>query len=213
MLDKILPSSIAVAEEFRRDPIHPLFTEEDTVIATGEFSAARACACAALRQLTFPGIPLLPGLRGAPQWPEGMIGSITYCAGYRAAAVGLTKDVVSLGVDAQLNEPLPDDGMLDMVARDEERERVGILGICMPDICWDRLLLSAKLSVYKTCFPLDAWWLNLELADVVIDAHRGTFTADLLVPGPITDGAPLTEMCGRWLAYQGLLVTAVVVSA
>lgn len=213
MIDQILPPSIVAAEEFSGTPIHPLGLEEDAVIATGEFSAARACARAALGHLTFPGIYSPPGLRGAPRWPAGMIGSITYCAGYRAAAVGLTKDVVSLGVDAALNEPLPDDGMLDMVARGQERERLGKLGARMPGICWDRLLLSAKLAVYKTCFPLDAWWLNLELTDVVIDAHGGTFSADLLVPAPIIDGPPLTGMCGRWLAYQGLLMTAVVVSA
>lgn len=213
MIDQILPPSIVVAEEYGYNPISPLFPEEDPVAATGESSAACACARAALEQLTSPGVSSLLGLRGAPQWPEGMIGSITCCAGYRAAAVGLTKDFVSLGVDAELNEPLTDDGMLNMVARGEERERLGDLSARMPGVCWDRLLLSAKLSVYKTCFPLDAWWLNLELADVVIDAHGGTFAVHLLDPGPIIDGVLRTEMCGRWLAYQGFLVTAVVVSA
>jgi 4'-phosphopantetheinyl transferase EntD len=213
VIDQILLPSIATAEEFRCDSICTSPPKEDGVIASGEFSDARACARAALGQLTFPSTSLLPGLRGAPQWPQGMIGSITHCARYRAAAVGLTEDVVLLGVDAELNEPLPDDRMLDLAAFGKERERLGNLGVCMPSICWDRLLLSAKLSVYKACFPLDPWWPNLELADVVIDAHQGTFTADLLVPGPIINEEPLTEMRGRWMAYQGLLVTAVVVPA
>jgi 4'-phosphopantetheinyl transferase EntD len=212
VIDQILPPSVAAVEEFRCVPACPLFPAEDALVAAVELSAARACARSALGKLTIPGISLIPGLRGAPRWPEGMIGSVAYCAGYRAAAVGMTKDVVSLGVDAKLNEPLPDDGMLDMVARGEERERLENLAASMLGICWDRLLLSAKLSAYKACFPLAAWWRDLRLADVVIDAHGDTFTAGLLVPGPAIDGVPLTEVRGRWLAYEGLLVTAVVVS-
>jgi enterobactin synthetase component D / holo-[acyl-carrier protein] synthase len=121
--------------------------------------------------------------------------------------------VALLGVDAELNEALPDDGMLDLIARAEEHEHLEILGASMSGICWDRLLLSAKLSVYKTWFPLASWWLNLELADIAIDAHGGTFTANLLAPGPIVDGVAVTEMHGRWLAHQGFLVTTVVVPA
>lgn len=213
VLDRILPPSIAAAEEFGRDRGYLPLTDEGTVIAPGDLSAARACARAALEQLTFPTSSPLLGLPRASQWPAGMVGSTAYCAGYRAAVVGLTRYVVSLGVDAQLNEPLSDDGLLDMVASDEERERLGILGARIPGISWDRLLLSVKLSVYKVCFPLDPWWRNLKLADVVIDEHQGMFTADLLVPGPVADGAPLASLRGRWLAYQGLLGTAVVVSA
>jgi 4'-phosphopantetheinyl transferase EntD len=75
------------------------------------------------------------------------------------------------------------------------------------------LLFSAKLTVYRAWFPLASWWLNLELADIAIDPHAGTFTADLLAPGPVVDGAPMTEMRGRWLADQGFLLTAIVVPA
>lgn len=213
MIERILPISVAVAESFSRDPVGTPFPELDAVIASGEFSAARACAGAALEQFALPTFSLTSALRGAPRWPAGMTGSITYCAGYRAATVALTKDIALLGVDAEPNEALPDDGMLDLIARAEERERLEILVASMSGICWDRLLLSAKLSVYKTWFPLASWWLNLELADIVIDAFGGTFTADLLAPGPIIDGAPVTEMRGRWLAHQGFLATTIVVPA
>jgi hypothetical protein len=54
----------------------------------------------------------------------GIIGSITCCAGYRAAAVAVTTDVVSLGVDAEPNDGLPGDGMLDLVACGEECEHL-----------------------------------------------------------------------------------------
>ena len=156
---------------------------------------------------------MLPGPRGAPQWPEGVTGSITHCAGYRAAAVALTRDVVSLGVDAEPNETLPNHGLLELIALDEERVRLADLTARMPGICWDRLLFSAKESVYKAWFPLTKRWLGFESADILIDPRAGTFTARLLVPGPLVNGSPLTRLNGRWLADHGLVVTAVVVPA
>jgi len=219
MIERILPSQVTAVESFGDDPAAELFPQERLVIARAtesrrrEFATARACARAALARLGQPGVAVLPGPRGAPQWPEGVTGSITHCAGYRAAAVGLTRDVVSLGLDAEPNESLPDHGMLDLIALDEERVRLGELTATMPGICWDRLLFSAKESVYKTWFPLARSWLGFESANVVIDPRGGTFTARLLVRGPLVNGAPLTLLHGRWLADQGLLLTAAVIPA
>lgn len=103
--------------------------------------------------------------------------------------------------------------MLELVARYEERVRLSELSEEMPEICWDRLLFSAKESIYKTWFPLARSWLGFESADIVIDPHAGTFSAHLLVQGPLVNGSPLTQLGGRWLAHQGFLTTAVVVPA
>jgi 4'-phosphopantetheinyl transferase EntD len=178
-----------------------------------EFATARACARTALARLGFPAVAVPPGLGGAPQWPEGVTGSITHCVGYRAAVVGLTRDVVSLGVDAEPNEALPDDEMLGLIALDEERVRISEFAAAMPGIAWDRLLFSAKESVYKTWFPLALCWLGFESADITMNPDEGTFAARLLVQGPPVNGAPLTHLSGRWLADQGLLVTAIVIPA
>jgi 4'-phosphopantetheinyl transferase EntD len=196
-----------------------LFPEERVAIARAadsrrrEFATARTCARTALARLGQPMAAVLPGPRGAPQWPEGVVGSITHCAGYRAAAVALARDVVSLGVDAEPDEALPDHGMLELIALDSERIRLGELAARTPGISWDRLLFSAKESVYKTWFPLARRWLDFESADVRIDAEQGTFTAQLLVPGPLVNGSPLSVLRGRWIADHGLLVTAIVLPA
>jgi 4'-phosphopantetheinyl transferase EntD len=219
VIEEILPPSVASAEAFKCGPADALLPEENTLTARAngyrnrEFSAARACAQAALEQLALPALSMSPGLRDAPRWPEGMTGSITYCAGYRAAAVAVTTDIVALGVDAEPNVGLPDDGMLDLVACGEEREHLESIATSVPGVCWDRLLYSAKLSVYKAWFPQARWWLNLELAEIVIDPYGAVFTAHLLVPGPSVDGVPVTQIRGRWLASRGLLLTAVVVGA
>jgi 4'-phosphopantetheinyl transferase EntD len=219
MIERILPPPVAAAESFGDDTGATLFPEEQAVIANAvesrrrEFATARTCARAALARLGVPAVAVLRGPGGAPQWPEGIVGSITHCDGYRAAVVALTKDVVSLGVDAEPDEPLPDHGMLDLIALKEECVRLRELAAGTPGTCWDRLLFAAKESVYKTWFPLAQRWLGFESADVVIDAHKGTFTARPLVHGPVVNGSPLTLLHGRWLACQGLLLTTIVVPA
>jgi 4'-phosphopantetheinyl transferase EntD len=219
MIERILPGQVAAVEAFGDDPAAELFPQELAAVARAtesrrrEFATGRACARAALAGLGWPAIAVPRGPRGDPIWPEGVAGSITHCAGYRAAAVALTKDVISLGIDAEPDEALPDRGMLELIALEEERAHLCELAAELPGTGWDRLLFSAKESVYKAWFPLARRWLGFESAHVSIDPDQSTFTARLLVGALPVGGAPLTQLHGRWLAHQGLLVTAVVVPA
>jgi 4'-phosphopantetheinyl transferase EntD len=209
----ILPLQAAVEETFT-DTVSAgaagrvLFPEEEAVVARAvdkrrrEFTTGRACARAALARLGIPPVPILPGARGAPQWPAGVVGSITHCDGYRAAAVAWAHDVTALGLDAEPNEPLPD-GVLAVVTIPAERDRLATQFREDAGVCWDRLLFCAKEAVYKAWYPLTGRWLGFEQADVTIDPAAGRFTAQLL-----TDG-PLDSFAGRWLARDGLLLTTV----
>jgi len=219
MIERILPPPVAAAESFGDDPYATLFPGEQAAIANAvesrrrEFATGRACARRALAQLGQCSVAVLRGPGGPPQWPDGTVGSITHCAGYRAAAVAVAADVLSLGIDAEPDEPLPNDGMLDLIASPVERVRLRELATGTPGINWDRLLFSAKESVYKTWFPLARRWLGFESADVIIDASTHTFTARLLVTGPLVNGSPLSLLPGRWLSCRGFLVTAIVIPA
>jgi 4'-phosphopantetheinyl transferase EntD len=218
MIEQILPPEVASAEAFDDAGAAALFPEEQAVIARavakrrGEFGTGRACARAALAKLGLPPAAILPGARGAPQWPAGVAGSITHCAGYRAAAVARVRDVVSLGLDAEPNEVLPD-GVLDHISLAREREWLPGLAAAAPGVSWDRLLFCAKESVYKAWFPLTGRWLGFEQAEITVEPEAGTFSAELLEPGPVLGGRPLTGFTGRWLARDGLLLTAIAVPA
>jgi 4'-phosphopantetheinyl transferase EntD len=83
----------------------------------------------------------------------------------------------------------------------------------VPGTCWDRLLFCAKEATYKAWFPLARRWLGFEDADVIISATDGTFEVRLLVPAPVGGGSLLAGFAGRWLARDGLLLTAVTVLA
>jgi 4'-phosphopantetheinyl transferase EntD len=218
MIEEILPTSVSYAEAFADPPDAVLFPEEMAIVAKAvdkrrrEFTTGRSCARSALRGLGVAPAPILTGERGAPQWPPGIVGSITHCAGYRAAAVARTGDIVTIGLDAEPEDRLPD-GVLDVISLAGERARLRDLAATAPGICWDRVLFSAKEAVYKAWFPLTRRWLGFDQADITIGAVAGTFSARLLVRGPTADGRPLTGFTGRWLARRGLVLTAIAVSA
>ncbi|WP_447041793.1 4'-phosphopantetheinyl transferase family protein [Streptomyces sp. DSM 118878] len=192
-----------------------LFPEEAAVVANAvakrrnEFTTVRHCARTALSRIGVPPAPILPGQRGAPRWPAGVVGSMTHCAGYRAAVVARADQVISLGIDAEPGEPLRDPGVLDLVADETERAALAALGARQPATPWDRLLFSAKESVYKTWFPLTGRWLGFDEArlDLAID---GTFTARLLVEGPVVEGVEMKVFSGQWVVRDGIAATAIV---
>ncbi|MFC9624156.1 4'-phosphopantetheinyl transferase [Streptomyces sp. NPDC056930] len=222
MIEKILPSQVAVAEAFSDPPDAVLFPGEAELIRNSvegrrkEFTTGRWCARRALGELGLAPAAVLKGERGAPIWPGGVVGSLTHCAGYRAAAVARRADVLTVGIDAEPHEPLPD-GVHESIALATEQQRELELRRVCPEIHWDRLLFSAKESVYKAWFPLTHRWLGFEQADIVLHSN-GSFTAGLLIstmePDPAAEATAIpTAFTGRWLVADGLMVTAIAVGS
>jgi 4'-phosphopantetheinyl transferase EntD len=218
MIETIVPSRVVASEAFDDPPEATLFREEELVVSQAvekrrkEFTTARLCARRALARLGRPPAPILPGPRGEPQWPHGIVGSITHCAGYRGAVLGDVLQVSTVGIDAEPNEPLAN-GVLEAVSLPEERDHVAVLLREHPRVRWDRLLFCAKEAVYKSWFPLAHRWLDFEDAVITMHPGSGTFDARLLVTGPRLDGRRLSGFAGRWLVDRGLILTAIVVPA
>lgn len=141
-------------------------------------------------------------------WPAGVVGSITHCDGYRASAVARVRDILTVGIDAEPHVALPD-GLLPDIARPEELTDLRRLRIEQPEIHWDRLLFSAKESVYKAWFPLAERWLGFEDAIIEFEPQSGQFIAKLLVPGPSIGGCTLRSFSGRWMVSRGIVATAI----
>ena len=217
----LLPPAAAAAESAGDPPdAGPgLFPAEEAVMRTAgprrraEFAAGRWCAREALARLGVPAAPILPGPAGEPRWPEGVTGSITHCAGYRACAVARTTDVAAIGIDAEPDAALPA-GLIEKVAIGPElmwlgRHAGALPGAGPPAVCWDRLLFSAKEAACKLWYPLTGQWPGLRGAVIGL-AATGTFTVCLPGPGPGTGDRQVARLTGRWLARDGLIVTAIV---
>jgi len=238
VIEQLLPACVVAVEARHDDPNVKLFPEEEALVERAvekrrrEFTTARMCARAALRDLGFPAVSIPTGERGEPLWPAGAVGSITHCDGYRACAAGRSSEIVTIGIDAEPNAALPD-GLLGDIARPEELPALRRLGVELPEIHWDRLLFSAKESVYKAWFPLAKRWLGFEDAVLELDPEGGTFDARLLVAGPLLGesqlpagaqsslkGQPSTGglllaagrlrgFSGRWMVREGIVLTAI----
>jgi 4'-phosphopantetheinyl transferase EntD len=226
VIEELLPDEVVAVEVVGDDGSEPapLYPEEAEVVAQAvpkrrrEFALVRACARRAMDKLGVPPQPVLPGERGAPGWPAGLAGTMTHCDGYCAAALVRAADLASLGIDAEPHQPLPD-GVLEAVSLPAEEARLRRLAQQHPAIHWDRLLFSAKESVYKAWFPLTRQWLEFTEADIEVSVTpapgtplHGTFQAELLVPGPLLGGSRLRRFEGRWTVQRGLVASAVAVA-
>ncbi|MFI1992247.1 4'-phosphopantetheinyl transferase [Actinoplanes sp. NPDC020271] len=208
MLDQLLPPPVRSAVAFTDDPDEAGYPGEESLIATAapnrrrEILTARRCAREALLALGHAPTAILRGATREPLWPAGVSGSITHCAGFRAAAVAHTSEIASLGIDAEPHAPLPP-RVLATITTPADLALLDRLAVSHPDVCWDRLLFSAKESIYKAWFPVTGRWLGFEDASLSVDPDAGTFTGHILIDGP------LAEMHGRFLVDRGLIVTAV----
>lgn len=168
-----------------------------------EFATGRRCARDAMALLGRERGAVPAGPHREPVWPDGLVGSITHCTGYRGAALAVAShDIAGLGVDAEPNAPLPP-GVLELVASEDERRGLARQALRSPFVAWDRMLFSAKEAVYKAWFPVTGTWLGFEEARVAFDGPH--FTADLR-------GADVT-LTGRWGTSGGLLATSVALTA
>ncbi|MYX18090.1 4'-phosphopantetheinyl transferase superfamily protein [Streptomyces sp. SID8374] len=212
MIERLLPAYVSCAATREESlPEGTLFPEEEELVARSvpkrrnDFTTARACARRAMGGLGLEPVAVLHGKRGMPLWPDGIVGSLTHCDGYRAAALARAADVLSLGVDAEPHAPLPE-GVGELVVRPSERARFAVGA----GIHWDRLVFSAKESVFKTWYPLTLTELDFDEADLTFhrdddDRVGGTFTARLVR----TDPALPPVLDGRWRVEDGIVATAV----
>jgi len=216
LLSHVVPPVIASAEMYADpDDLVPL-PEEEPLIARSvakrrnEFVTVRHCARQALGDLGLPPVPILKGDKGEPCWPDGVVGSLTHCEGFRGAVVGRASEVRSVGIDAEPHAVLPK-GVLDAISLPAERAELGTLP---GGAHWDRILFCAKEATYKAWFPLTHRWLGFEDARIsfTVDGSggAGTFESEILVDPRAESGPPLTSLSGRWSVDGGLVLTAIV---
>lgn len=211
--------ALAAAEMYTDPPELAALPEEEPLIARSvakrrnEFVTVRYCARQALGELGISPAPILKGAKGEPCWPSGVVGSLTHCAGYRGAAVACRNRVRSIGIDAEPHGVLPG-GVLDAISLADERAALA----AMPDgLHADRILFCAKEATYKAWYPLTRRWLGFEDAYITFDVDdsgiTGGFRSRILIDPVAAAGPPLTSLSGRWSVREGIVLTAIVLTA
>jgi 4'-phosphopantetheinyl transferase EntD len=206
-LDETLPRGVSTSVLVGSEPADELLPAESEAIegsARGrveEFRRGRTCARRALATLGLQGFSVARGAKREPIWPEGIVGSITHCDGYCAAAVARSDRLRLLGIDAERIERLHLElaghicvpGELESLARSMEARQALAL------------LFSAKESVYKALFPLCRRWIGFHDVRLGFDLERGRFRVFRVVPDEVAI-APRLE--GRFVVRGGFVLTA-----
>ncbi len=191
------------------DGDRPLAPEEVALVAGAaerrrrEFQVGRTCARRALRGLGLNEVAILMGPQREPIWPSGVVGSLTHCGEYCAAAVARSSEVSSLGIDAELVAALSP-SMIQLVCREGERRQVDAL----PGDHWLTLIFSAKEAVYKAWYPMTHLWLDYQDVELTIDPKRGRFQAAILAGLP-HGVIPRNPLPGRFALSGNIVLTAV----
>jgi 4'-phosphopantetheinyl transferase EntD len=114
-------------------------------------------------------------------------------------------DMLTIGIDAEIHDKLPAD-VFELVAVDQEKDW---MQTAPRGIHWDRLLFSAKESVFKAWFPLTMQWLGFKDALVTFEPLAGTFRAQLMsAPTDSCSRCP-SFFAGCFKVHDGLVLTAI----
>ncbi len=212
----ILPRTAVALEAFGEMGDGCLMPEEAAAIGDAadvrrrEFTTGRSLARRTLAHLGVSPVAIPRGANREPKWPPGVVGSITHCRGYCAAVVAPATSVTTIGIDAEIHAELPQ-GVIGMVSRCEERDWIATRR--GDGVHWDRVLFSAKESVFKAWFPVTRRWLGFDAVSLLFNPGSATFTAHLVTERPVIEGRITSGFEGRYLIHEGYVLTCVAVEA
>ncbi|MGH3366497.1 MAG: 4'-phosphopantetheinyl transferase superfamily protein [Nocardioidaceae bacterium] len=161
-----------------------------------EHATVRACARRVLTSLGHSPAPILTDTDGAPEWPSGVVGSLTHCDDYRAAILAPASELAGLGIDAQPHAGL-DAELWEHILNPDERLELTALAAVHADVHWDRIAFCAKEAAYKAWFPRTRRWLDFTDVRTTVRPD-GTFIADVPTPDlPTAADGRRTLLAGR----------------
>lgn len=175
-LNSLFPPTVSLVVAEASMWQNPLRDEEEALIKGAiekrqrEFRAGRHAAHAALARLNAPDFPLLRGERREPLWPAGHLGSISHCHDLCVAACARDRDVAGLGIDVEPLEALPHG-----VERYIHTEAEAAFIADNPGEHPERLIFSAKESLYKCFYPLVQRYFGFHAVALSFDRERQSY--------------------------------------
>lgn len=145
-----------------------------------DYAAGRNLARRLLAPLGYGGHALVQTAAGAPQWPTGVVGSISHCKDRVFAAVAPADRAEAIGIDIETVARFHD-GLAHHILTAQERAR-------LPADRAERqrrmaIAFSAKEAFYKHQSVLFGARLTFHDAEIHIDAQRRGFSIVMTNPG------------------------------
>lgn len=174
--DDVLPATCLVLSRVG-DFVDQLRAPENAAIQNAtqsrrlEYSSGRRAAHAALQQFGF-GHASIDRTGRMPNWPEGVIGSISHSNVLAAAVVGSSTDYIGIGIDV-IPVLAVSESVGERVLLTSEREWLRQ----MESGAWRTALYSAKESIYKAVNPLVGEFLAFDDVELQFSLESLEFSA------------------------------------
>jgi 4'-phosphopantetheinyl transferase EntD len=167
-----------------------------------EFRSGRNLARAALAGLGAPVTALPSGSHRMPDWPNGVVGSISHFDRLAVAVIGWRRDFSGLGIDVEGSMPF-DTELSELVMTAVDRQFIAA-GDAALQHHWAKTVFSAKEAFYKAVFPTTRQ--PLDFPDVAIQplsppaADTGTFKG-MATSQRMARSDLCNRVVGRWLRH------------
>lgn len=206
----LFPSVVTVAVSDGMDSPTPLMDEELATVAKAvpsrqrEFALGRWCARRALGAFGLEKRAIPVGVRNAPIWPTGIVGSITHCTEFVGAAIAHADRLRAIGFDAERDEPLATD-LVSMICTAREVEWLENRASSGAD--WAKVIFSAKEAVHKCIWPLCGKTLDFLDVTLAIDSDAMAFSVRE-TRRPSLTGLNLDRINGRIAVAEPFIFTS-----
>ncbi len=215
IIERLCPPQVAVAAARPDDISDELLPAEEAAVARAldtrrrEFAQGRTCARRALARLGVPpvAIPVLPNR--APEWPAGIVGSITHTSELVCAVVAHAATLPSIGIDVESRSRRLRPRIAKFICTPAEQAARAVLPDEMDSL---RLVFSAKESVHKCVAPISGITLGFHDVELDFDVRNETFRPRLV--GASNPALPdFGRMQGRYAVTEHFVITVVYLPA
>lgn len=169
-----------------------------------EFAAGRAAARIAMGAIGLPRGAIPQSSDRAPQWPAGVVGSISHCADLCLSVVGNSRDWDGLGIDVELDHSLDDSLWSDVLCADES-EWLNRLSVddqapaAMSIFVAKEAAYKAQYATSRTLFGFDALGIQMmgqTFAATFRQAVPGYSIGDIIHGKLIRESGYVVALCG-----------------
>lgn len=160
-----------------------------------EFAAGRHAARAAMNGLRVPQQAVPVGHDRAPQWPAGLVGSISHDASSCVAVLAHQARFRALGIDVEPDAPLSEDLWPEICLPSEMQ--VLRAAPAAHQAVLARRIFCAKEAIYKAQYPITRTLFGFDVLEIVLTASETGFTGRFVRDiGPIVANTTATGRCG-----------------
>lgn len=196
----VVPAGIALAGGPIGTATSSPFPEETVAIQRSvekrrrEFVAGRQYARSAMSQIGIGPLPLAVLPTRAPDWPNGVTGSISHAGDACVAIVAATSDFISIGIDIELSTPLS----VELHATVCQPDELAAVEQAAGGVDHAKMLFVVKEAFFKFYHPLTGYFIDFLDVLVHLDPSRGTFVLELRDGPPAALGRRTFDgICGH----------------